>query len=221
MKPLRSSRKGWDDYIYGEWNGGAYYKAIRGILGNAPIKTVVDIGANIGCSALFFMDFLPIEKLICIEPDLENVKLLQDNLEGFNGVNVEIHPVGVYYGKESSRVRGIGDGNPGGYMVEDITSSHVPDSAFNVYEGKIFKLKPLEEIIGDMQVDLIKLDVEGSEYNIIENSTAIKNAKYLLLEMHSYRHKFYMEFINKHLGNFAQLQYNGNDIYSSFLMRRK
>jgi FkbM family methyltransferase len=45
---------------------------------------VVDAGANMGASPLYFMANLPSALVVAIEPDLENFKLLSKNIEGLN-----------------------------------------------------------------------------------------------------------------------------------------
>lgn len=46
---------------------------------------------------------------------------------------------------------------------------------------KTFSLVTLEEL-NLLEPDFIKIDIEGAEKNLIENSTILKKAKYILLE---------------------------------------
>ena len=44
--------------------------------------TVVDVGANVGLAALFFLEKFSASRLICVELEPANFQLLQHNLRG-------------------------------------------------------------------------------------------------------------------------------------------
>jgi hypothetical protein len=47
------------------------------------VDLVIDCGANVGYSAAYFLTRFPNCKVICVEPDFSNFKLLEKNLAPF------------------------------------------------------------------------------------------------------------------------------------------
>lgn len=199
----------WFNQIMFEWNS----KEINDItkLMAGKVKTVVDIGACVGASAAHYNRILRPEKIVVFEPDVNNFKTLKSILNRYK--NIECVNCGIYYGPSEVKVISYMDGNIGGY--------HVADSMAGLDHGGtvidvVFKVCPLEDKI-DFIPDLIKIDVEGSEYNIIENSTIVKQAKYLFIEWHLKSKSEIEAFIAEHLSNFKIVAV---DHRSSVLMER-
>lgn len=162
------------------------------------IKTVFDLGSNVGAFIKLTKSVIPkVEKVICFEPDIDNFNFIKS--QNYSGV--DLHNVGIYYGVEESFVNGVGDNNIGGYMVSAIEQEHIRNwgSSISQYNGKVFKLKPLEEFTQNENLDLIKIDVEASEYNILDNSTDLKKFKWIILECHNHNLDYYLNYINNSL----------------------
>jgi hypothetical protein len=86
-------------------------------------------------------------------------------------------------------------------MVSEISKEfkdEVWGDKIETYDGKIFKLETLEYFL-DSPADLVKLDVEASEYNILENSELIKKSKVIFVEWHNKPISFVEEFIKQNL----------------------
>ncbi|MCP6036985.1 FkbM family methyltransferase, partial [Klebsiella pneumoniae] len=47
---------------------------------------IIDCGANIGCSALFFAREFPAAKLVAVEPERNNVEMIRKNCASLNNV---------------------------------------------------------------------------------------------------------------------------------------
>ena len=71
------------------------------------------------------------------------------------------------------------------------------DPSLHEYGEKIFSLSRLEDFCDGAW--LAKLDCEASEWNIIQNSTALKNTKHLIIEFHNHSMDYAMVFLNRHL----------------------
>jgi len=48
-------------------------------------RNIVDLGANIGCSAVYFAEKYPAVRILAVEPDQDNYWLLTRNVEQFKG----------------------------------------------------------------------------------------------------------------------------------------
>lgn len=170
------------------------------IVKNDNITTVFDVGCNVGAFVkLINRKINTVRKIIGFEPDIENYNFLLS----CNYPNFVIHNKGIFYGATESSVLGVGDNSIGGYMVGNIESQHIKrwDGSIVTY-NKIFKLDILENYIENEQLDLLKMDVEASEYNIIENSSAIKKFKWLIIEFHNHDTQYYNDFILQKLPMF-------------------
>lgn len=72
------------------------------------------------------------------------------------------------------------------------------------YSGKKFECVEFESL-GIGAVDLTKIDVEGSEYNILENSNKIKESRYLVIEWHNHVRNFLDTFIQDNLKQYKTI----------------
>ena len=180
-----------DLYIYNKW------------LPQVPsdLNLVLDIGANYGDFLEVVFPLKNIKQFLYFEPDVDNFKKCQERLDHHSFVKG--YNLGIFYGATSCEVQGVGDNNDGGYMVSHIDpyfKDEVWKESIITYSNKIFSLDTLENIIST-PADLVKIDIEASEYNLIENSTIIKQCDNLIIEWHNKEMDFILNFINQHLTN--------------------
>jgi FkbM family methyltransferase len=218
MIPLKLNR-GIDQIIWNNFYYDSFYVNIKNILEQNGIKTIIDIGASSGLSALYFLQLPTVEKIYCVEPDPESYGMLLSNLESVMRI-IEPHNVGIYYGLSESKAIGIGDENPLGYSLEDIWKEHpLGDCTPREYPNKVFKLVELETIV-DEPVDLIKMDCEGSEYNIIENSRVVYGARFLMIAFHNHPEGYIDTFIQKHLPTYKVHAFDGSQAHFEGLFEK-
>lgn len=190
-------------YTTNEWISEKHQSNLDIIFKNNDIKNIYDIGANVGGTAYTFLEYAKrknknIEKIICFEPDKDNIDFLKEKLnkEINDNVVVPIHK-GVYYGKKKAKVFQAGNNsegfihaNVGGYSIEEcmksVTNNRI-ENGEDVFCGQVddkeFELDELENLIDNsLKPDFIKIDVEGAEKNILENSNLIKETKYMIVE---------------------------------------
>jgi FkbM family methyltransferase len=131
---------------------------------------VIDLGANIGAFSAFCMSLGA--NVTAVEPQPGNRKLLTENLKAaakVSGKKYRILPLAV--DAEAGEVR-ISDGHGGsrlgddGDLVEAVT------------------LHDIYELAGNPYCDVLKIDVEGSEYPILLNAPqdVLRKARYITLE---------------------------------------
>ena len=90
------------------------------------------------------------------------------------------------------------------------------DKDTEILDDSIYMLAQLEDEI-DFVPDLIKIDIEGAEYNVIEYSTLVKQAKYLYIEWHIRSDLEIERFIFDNLSNYKELS---RDSRNSVLLER-
>ncbi len=142
----------------------------------AKIKTIVDIGANIGLSALYFLKKYPRAKFICVEPEPGNFALLSQNLS-----------LEITRGKVSTLCAAVID--------KDGTVSFKSEAAkYNskVQEGggqknvKAVNMSSVHENFALDHIDLLKIDVEGAEKYIFSGNTSwLDKIDNNIIELHS------------------------------------
>lgn len=209
-----------DNICYNDFISNPFWSGILNVLDKCGIETVVDIGASSGISALWMLDrLLEVKEYYCFEPDVENYQMLLTNLERFGNRIIPIN-YGIYYGETEAEVFGVGDNSPLGYTVKGAMEID-PHHQFTKYEGKVFHFVELEKYIFETP-DLIKMDVEGSEYNIIEHSTILKYTRFLLLAFHNKLEKEVLDFIKTYLPEYEIVIYGPDGtIYFNILLERK
>ena len=123
-------------------------------------RIVVDIGANIGLSALYFLTRSSKVRVHLYEPDLRNVERLRDNLADFAGRWI-VHQQAVWdrdgtvsFGLDWGAGRYGSIGLVGGRGTIDVRCRHINSV--------------LRDILGvEGYVDVLKIDIEGLESDVV------------------------------------------------------
>lgn len=128
---------------------------------------MIDIGANIGSHALQFKTNFPELEIWCFEPYFENFELLRQNVKNFK----DIKSFNVGLGSSTSVVNfSNGEANNSGSV--SITSN---DENANI----VIRLDDI--YFYNKKISMIKIDVEGHEYSVVEGSlNTIKKHKPLI-----------------------------------------
>lgn len=146
-------------------------------------SVIIDGGSNIGLTSVWFALLYPKAKVIAIEPDEENFKILLRNCASFSN----IHPLRAAIWNEAIELN-IEDPGEGawGYRVNKngntsaLTTNHLVQGVTLTNVINKYKLN---------EISLLKLDVEGSEKEIFERSSEwIGKVKTIMVELHD-RHK--------------------------------
>ena len=120
-------------------------------------RLIVDAGANVGMATLYYSHQYPDAKIVAIEPEPSNFKLLQHNCAGLSNVT----PVqGALWPKNC------------GLKIEDLT---VDPWMFRVSEGPsgqngvsvmAITIQDILKRFHSDRIDLLKLDIEGAEFQL-------------------------------------------------------
>lgn len=167
---------------------GAYCGAFKGIfldqeyncakLLQVPVQRILDLGANIGMGAVHLACQFPEAEIACVEPDPRNLPLLDRNLNA-NAVRAQIisAAAGAEMGKLNLR---FGD-NPTCSALET-SPMHELDETTSVDVVTVPAI--LEQLDWDY-IDLLKIDVEGSEDELLSiNNNWLSKVGALILEIH-------------------------------------
>ena len=140
--------------------------------------SIIDCGANIGMSVLYFKHLYPNCKIIAFEPNPYAFTLLEKNVLQNSLKDVELRNIGLSSVEESIQFF-LGE-NKGG-LSGSIIQERGGENAINVQTAK------LSTFIQDDTFDLIKMDVEGAETEIIKDlllEKKINNSNRYMIEYH-------------------------------------
>lgn len=138
---------------------------------------IIDIGANIGDSLIYFKWLYPKSKIYAFEPLPIAYNMMLKNVELNNFKNVNMFNVGL--GNKNERIKFYSD-KKGTSRLSSINKLEKESD-----EIQIKKLSSYKEITRLKKIDLIKIDVEGSEMSILEDIKSILiNTKKVIIEYH-------------------------------------
>lgn len=140
-------------------------------VGDNPL--ILDLGANVGYSALWFALIYKNARLICVEPDKTNYSVLKKNTASIVNCNSIMSAV---MGAEGMGVRLEGDNSISFVAYED-------ESACEVISVDIKGLLDSEPY--DASSIIVKMDIEGAEKSVFQGDTEwLKRVDWLYIEIH-------------------------------------
>lgn len=135
---------------------------------------IIDGGANIGLASLYLGERYPGSEIFSFEPDPEVFQALRKNVEQCSDSLIKCFKLGLageecvrHFFQEGADGGGFYSTKSGGNKVEvkcDVLSKYL-----------------------DRSVDLLKLDIEGAEYEVLcEAEDQLKNVNHIFLEYHKF-----------------------------------
>jgi len=135
---------------------------------------IIDCGANIGLSILYFKQLYPDSHIIAFEPDSKIFEILKKNVNNFGFHNIEIIKKAVW--SSQTVLEFISEGADAGRVAHT-------ESEENNYQVSTVRLRDYL----DKPIDLLKIDIEGAEIEVIKDCYDLFfNVKNLFVEYHSF-----------------------------------
>ncbi len=153
------------------------------LLGSAP-KLIVDVGANVGVFALRAAELFPKAEIIAFEPSLPAYAQLVRNLRANPAITrVDARRCAVVGPSDVHEVQFWVDSTSS--TTSTLVASAVRDHAAGHWE-KVPAVSLSDLLASTGAVDLLKLDVEGAEYEILSEtpSSALARVQSIVLEYH-------------------------------------
>lgn len=128
---------------------------------NKEAECIIDAGANVGYTSVFFNSVFKGVKYLVIEPSTENCNLIRDNFN-FNNIPLNLYQGGLWNKNTYLKiVRDFRDQLDWAIRVEE--SSEKTDL-------KAFTVSHLIEESGVDYIDIFKMDIEGAEKQVFDTS---------------------------------------------------
>jgi len=152
------------------------YRSIENLIANC--NHIIDGGAHIGAWSAYAASFNPSAKIYALEPDSDNIIGLKETIK-LNGLkNVRIIPQALAKSTSSRYWQKAAD---------SINHQLLPnDTKTGEHQVSAISLADLLKNLRLATVDLLKLDIEGGEYELIDTWTDddLKKMKNIILEYH-------------------------------------
>ena len=142
------------------------------------VRYIIDAGANIGCSTLYFKKKFPFSTIVSIEPEAENFRCLAKNIQ-LNKFTA-IHPLnkGLWVDDSPLKIgRNFGDKREWSFTVEPVRESPI----YGITIPAIMQEYSMPRI------DILKIDIEGAERFIFETNilkSFLHKVRYIVMEIH-------------------------------------
>jgi|GEM_PF-2248860 len=170
------NNQGSDSFIFSEVFQHQYYDFS---LSSDP-NTILDLGANIGFTAIYFARKYPKAKLACVEPMPSNLEFLRTNLE-LNGITASIFPSAIST-KDGSLHMAI-DTKDYGHKVAGI--EYGKSIQGDILEVPALSVATLMQELGWERINLLKVDIEGYEAVLLkENCEWLVSVDAICIECH-------------------------------------
>jgi FkbM family methyltransferase len=144
-----------------------------------PIRTVIDAGANIGLSAIYFSKRLNATEIIGLEPEKGNYNQAIKNTQALS--TVKLLNAALWYEPSTVRISNLDTGGGLGFQVEESRSSDDPVPAMTVTQ--------IMHDRGWRYLDLLKIDIEGAELELFSHPSRrewINRIKVIVVELHDW-----------------------------------
>jgi len=121
------------------------------------VDLIVDAGANVGFSSVYFLSRFPSCRVIAVEPDAANYRALQRNLAPYAD-RVQLYHGGVWSKSVGLMIeaQGYRDGRDWTRQVRECAAGEQPHIQATTIDD-------LLETSGQSRLSLLKMDIEGAE----------------------------------------------------------
>jgi len=136
------------------------------------VSLIVDAGANVGYSALYFASLFPGARVLAIEPERSSFEILARQVRA----NPDIKPINAALWSHDRGLE-LQNSSNGSWASQVAEGSGTPSQRLDVLVASIPNARPL----------LIKLDIEGAEREVVKSCPEVfAQAKCIMVEPHDF-----------------------------------
>lgn len=184
-KPVRLNFNNLTLYLRPKTNDiNVFYQTFVDTLCEVPLdyqpKEIIDAGAHIGLTTVYYKQKYPNAIIIAIEPDPENFEILKLNTQNLS--NVFLINAGIWFEEDNLQVSDKYNAGKWGMITEKNTSKNPKNGIEGITIEKLMRDFSFDKI------DLLKLDIEGSEKDLFEKNSCLwlKKTNLLVIELHDH-----------------------------------
>jgi FkbM family methyltransferase len=149
----------------------------------ADQRVILDLGANVGYASAYFATRYPDARILAVEPDPANYQRCVKNLAPYgNRVRILQGAVWSRCARLALSRGSYGDGREWATQVTEAAA--VSDADVDAWD-----IPRLIDILQEKSVDLVKIDIEGSEAELFSSNTArwLPRVRNICIELHDER----------------------------------
>ena len=147
-----------------------------------PPQVIIDAGANIGLTSVFYAHKYPAARIIAIEPESSNFRMLKLNVAPY----LNITAVQAALWKSNGRVQLV-DPGLGHYGFQIFGPAQLGTGS---EEDRAIRAITVNDVMADFElphIDILKIDVEGSEKEIFATSGSwVDSIGMIVIELHEH-----------------------------------
>ncbi|MEI8037510.1 MAG: FkbM family methyltransferase [Verrucomicrobiota bacterium] len=144
----------------------------------AAPRFIIDAGANIGLSAVYFANQYPLAKIVALEPEASNFRMLCVNVMPYP----QVIPIRAALWRENMDLF-LFDSGHGNHGFQVGANDARDRSRIGSVPG--LTIAAILHEAGETQVDLLKVDIEGAEREVMEDSAGwIDKVGVFMIELH-------------------------------------
>jgi FkbM family methyltransferase len=155
---------------------------------NIDPKFILDAGSNIGLATLFFSEYFPQARIVCCEPSKDNLELLTLNTAHLPNVTV-LHCA-------------LGNKPSLGNIIQNSAGNYANVKVIQSDTGNIpiYDYNQLLEVSRVPFFDLIKIDIEGSEYDFLSSMSEgqLTQCNWIVGEIHGVDEWLVLNLLSNH-----------------------
>lgn len=140
----------------------------------SPVN-IIDCGANVGYASLYFAANFKEANIIAIEPQTDNFTQLKKNVKNYT--NITPVNAAIWHHNSSLSIKNENETSASFEVGENVNS-----------ESNLagITIKKLMDSYNMPIIDIIKIDIEGAEYNLFENNPHewLLKTKCIIIELH-------------------------------------
>lgn len=154
-----------------------FVEEIYAFRADSEYPIILDCGANIGLSVLYFKKKYPTSKVIAYEADPKIFNILKNNIYNNGITGVEIINMAIW--SSGTIVDFSVEGADGGRINTESDKNIIKVPAVSLFS-----------ILKETQFDFVKVDIEGAEFEALKGcDELLNNLKYVFIEFHSFVNK--------------------------------
>ena len=145
---------------------------------------IIDGGANIGLSVIYFKQLFPHSRITAFEPDAQVFSALRANMKTFGYEDIELVPKALW--SANTKLTFMAEGADGGRIAR---SADLMRTAKVQPKFESVATVCLRDYLAE-PVDFLKLDIEGAETEVLLHcADLLANVKHLFVEYHSFKNE--------------------------------
>jgi len=165
-----------DKYIIADVLLDAQYQCLMNL---ARVRTILDIGGNIGTTSVLLLNAYPNARLLALEPDPGNFAVLQRNIAPYGARAVAMRKA-LWHRREPLAIERGSFRDGGAWSFQVKSTGDATSEVDGITLPELMREYSLDSI------DILKIDIEGAERYVFETSitSCLRQVKLIAIELH-------------------------------------